>query len=98
MKKLFKRVSLIINIKTFIIVALSVLSTAICLHFHIKANFPLTLISTAIVFPIVFSIGGAYKRREVALDEYGAIKAHGRALYFAVNHWLENPPKELSMN
>ena len=67
----------------------------ICLKYHIKADFPLTLISTAIVFPIVFSIGGAYKRREVALDEYGSIKAHGRALYFAVNDWLENPPQAL---
>lgn len=95
MWKLFKRVFLIINLKTLIIVALSIISTAICLKFHIKASFPLTLISTAIVFPIVFSIGGAYKRREVALDEYGSIKAHGRALYFAVQHWLENPPQEL---
>jgi predicted membrane chloride channel (bestrophin family) len=95
MWKLFKRVFLIINLKTLIIVVLSIASTAICLEYHIKASFPLTLISTAIVFPIVFSIGGAYKRREVALDEYGSIKAHGRALYFAVSHWLENPPQEL---
>lgn len=35
------------------------------------------------------------ERREVALDKYGSIKAHGRALFFAVSHWLENPPKEL---
>lgn len=97
MWKLFKRIFLIINIKTLIIVLLSIASTAVCLHFHIKANFPLTLISTAIIFPIVFSIGGAYKRREIALDEYGSIKAHGRALYFATTHWLENPPKELSI-
>jgi hypothetical protein len=90
-----KRVFLIINLKTLVITALSIASTTFCLHYHIKANFPLTLISTAIVFPIVFSIGGAYKRREVALDEYGAIKAHGRALYFAVSHWLENPPQTL---
>lgn len=95
MWKIFKRAFLIINWKTLLITSLSITSTAFCLHFHIKANFPLTLISTAIVFPIVFSIGGAYKRREVALDEYGSIKAHGRALYFAVSHWLENPPKEL---
>jgi len=95
MLKLIKRTGLIINWKTLIITTLSIVSTAFCLHFHIKANFPLTLISTAIVFPIVFSIGGAYKRREVALDEYGSIKAHGRALYFAVSDWLENPPKEL---
>lgn len=93
--KLIKRVLLIINHKTLIITILAVLSTLFCLHFHIKADFPLTLIGTAIVFPIVFSIGGAYKRREVALDEYGSIKAHGRALYFAVSDWLENPPQEL---
>ncbi len=95
MWKLIKRTGLIINWKTLIITTLAIASTAFCLHFHIKANFPLTLISTAIVFPIVFSIGGAYKRREVALDEYGSIKAHGRALYFAVSDWLENPPQEL---
>ena len=95
MLKSFKRVSLIINWKTFLITGLAILSTSICLHFDIKADFPLTLIGTAIVFPIVFSIGGAYKRREVALDEYGAIKAHGRALFFAVSHWLENPPEDL---
>ncbi|MEP1489868.1 MAG: hypothetical protein ABJK28_15720 [Algibacter sp.] len=95
MWKIFKRAFLIINFKTLLITGLSIASTAFCLHFHIKADFPLTLISTAIIFPIVFSIGGAYKRREVALDEYGSIKAHGRALYFAVSHWLENPPKEL---
>ena len=95
MLKWIKRIFLIINWKTFVITGLAIASTAICLHFEIKADFPLTLIGTAIVFPIVFSIGGAYKRREVALDEYGSIKAHGRALYFAVSHWLENPPQEL---
>jgi len=95
MWRLFKRVFLIINIKTLVITGLAIASTAFCIHFHIKADFPLTLIGTAIVFPIVFSIGGAYKRREVALDEYGSIKAHGRALYFAVSDWLENPPQEL---
>lgn len=95
MWKIFKRTFLIINWKTLLITSLAIASTAICLHFDIKADFPLTLIGTAIVFPIVFSIGGAYKRREVALDEYGAIKAHGRALYFAVSHWLENPPENL---
>lgn len=95
MLKLIKRTSLIINWKTFLITGLAIASTAICSHFHIKADFPLTLIGTAIVFPIVFSIGGAYKRREVALDEYGSIKAHGRALYFAVSDWLENPPEAL---
>lgn len=95
MWRTLQRIYLIINLKTLIITGLAIASTAICLFYDIKADFPLTLIGTAIVFPIVFSIGGAYKRREVALDEYGAIKAHGRALYFAVSHWLENPPQDL---
>ena len=97
MWRLFKRIFLIINWKTIVITLLSIASTAFCLHYEIKADFPLTLIGTAIVFPIVFSISGAYKRREVALDEYGSIKAHGRALYFAVSHWLENPPQSLKV-
>ncbi|WP_346883772.1 hypothetical protein [uncultured Algibacter sp.] len=97
MWKKLKRTILIINYKTVLITGLAIASTAICAHFHIKADFPLTLIGTAIVFPIVFSIGGAYKRREVTLDEYGSIKAHSRALYFAVSDWLENPPEALKL-
>ncbi len=86
-----KRISslfLVINFKSVWVSALAVLSTWASLRFNIAADFPLTLISTAVVFPIVFSIGHAYKRRENALDEYGAIKAHGRALYFAARDWL----------
>ncbi len=84
LKKLF----LIINIKTLIITLLAVLSTFFCAKYDLVADFPLTLIGTSIIFPIVFSIGGAYKRREVALDDYGNIKAHGRALHFAARDWL----------
>jgi hypothetical protein len=39
----------------------------------------------------VFSIGGAYKRREAALKEYAAIKGYLRAIYFVSRDWLENP-------
>ncbi|WP_108870220.1 hypothetical protein [Aquimarina aquimarini] len=95
MLKFIRRVGLIINYKTFVVILLSLISSYTCRHFDFIANFPLSLIATAIVFPIVFSIGGAYKRREIALDEYGGIKAHGRALYFATIHWLENPPETL---
>lgn len=66
-------------------------STWACLRFGVTAEFPLTLIATAVVFPIVFSIGGAYKRRENALDEYGSLKAHGRSIYFAARDWIEEP-------
>lgn len=79
---------LVVNRKSLFISLLAVASTWASLRFGVTADFPLTLISTAVVFPIVFSIGHAYKRRENALDEYGAIKAHGRALFFAARDWL----------
>ena len=79
---------LIINMKTLIVTLLAIASTFLCRRFGLTADFPLTLITIAVVFPIVFSIGGAYKRRESALDEYSSIKAHGRTLYYATRDWL----------
>ncbi len=96
MKQPINRFFLIISWQTLIIAVLSVISTALCIKFDYKADFPLTLIATAIIFPIVFSIGGAYKRREAALREYAAIKGYLRAIYFASRDWLDNPkPKNV---
>lgn len=86
----FKTLGLIVNVKACLIAALAVVSTFFCIRFGLAADFPLTLIATAVVFPIVFSINSAYKRRESVLDDYGQIKAHGRAIYFATRDWLES--------
>lgn len=91
MKKKLTILMMIINLKTLYVTLMAIISTYFCLKYNLIANFPLTLIATAIVFPVVFSIGGAYKRREVALDHYSSLKAHGRAIYFAVRDWMENP-------
>lgn len=84
-----KNIFLIINFKTLVVAALSVFSTYVCIRYNWTGDFPLTIIATAVIFPIVFSIGGAYSRRENALDEYSSMKAHGRAMYFAARDWLE---------
>jgi len=84
----------IINSKAIVVASLAVLSTYLCVRFGVLANFPLTLIATAVVFPIVFSINSAYKRRESVLDDYGSLKAHGRAIYFATRDWLEGSSPE----
>jgi len=89
-----RRFLVIINLQTLIISGLAVLSTALCIHFKYEADFPLTLVATSIVFPIVFSIGGAYKRREEALKEYASIKGYLRAIFFASRDWLDNPKPE----
>ncbi|UCH89067.1 MAG: hypothetical protein JSV49_12680 [Thermoplasmata archaeon] len=86
-------VRLLFNMETLIVSIIAVLSTYICYELEFYADFPLTLIGIAVVFPIVFSINSAYKRREIALEHYASIKAHGRALYYAVRDWVPNSTK-----
>ena len=90
----FQGIRDLFSFKTVIVVILAVGATYLCREYDITAEFPLTLITTAVIFPIVFSIGGAYKRREVALDQYGSIKAHGRAVYYAARDWLADTDAE----
>lgn len=82
---------MIFNANTVIVSLLSVISTYLCLTYNLFADFPLTLIGIAVVFPIVFSINSAYKRREVALQHYGTMKALGRAIYLASRDWVPEP-------
>ena len=91
-----KSISQVITAKTIVVCALSILSTYLCIENGFVADFPFTIVTIAVVFPIVFSIGGAYKRRENALDKYGIMKAHGRAMYFATKDWLEKPDQKIS--
>lgn len=90
-----RSIFLIINLKTLVISVLAVISTYLCIQYSITADFPLTLIATAVIFPIVFSINGAYKRREVALSKYSVLKAHGKAIFLVTRDWLENPTPEV---
>lgn len=87
MKKLFKSISLIINYKTFIITGLSVVSTYLCFHFHLTADFPEMLVGIAIVFPVVFSISSAFNRRENALKHLSDFHGHCVAIYYASRDW-----------
>lgn len=86
---------LIINYKTFIITALSVLSTYLCFHFNLTAKFPDMLVGVAIVFPVVFSIGSAYTRRETALQRFADFKGHAIAIYYATRDWTSSKDHKL---
>ncbi len=86
--KILRSVYLIINYKTIIVTVLSLITTYICHHWEFTAEFPLSLVSVAIVFPIVFSINSAYQRRERALNCLADLKAHGAALFLASRDWL----------
>ena len=92
--RFFKSLFLVVNFQTILVTLFAVLSTYLCKKYSLTADFPLTLIGIAIVFPVVFSIGEAYKRREKALDQYAILKAHGRAIYFASRDWIKDDSKK----
>ena len=68
----------IINRRTVITLIISLSVPYIAYHFGIHYNIDLTLISIAIIFPLVFAIRGAFRRREKALEHLsrfrGALK------------------------
>src|SRR5690606_1625904 len=95
MKRVLKSFLLIINYKTVVITVLSVISTYVCYHFGFIARFPDMLVGVAIVFPVVFSIGSAYQRREGALQRFSDFKGHAIAIYYATRDWTTNKQNDL---
>jgi hypothetical protein len=95
MKKVLKSFLLIINYKTLIVTALSVISTYLCFQAGLTAKFPDMLVGVAIVFPVVFSIGSAYNRRETALQRFSDFKGHAIAIYYATRDWTTHKDNDL---
>lgn len=89
-----KGIFAILRLHTFVVTGLAVLSTYLSQRLGLHAEFPMTMITTAVVFPIVFSIGSAFNRREHALESYSALKSHGRILYWAARDWVDDPSEE----
>ncbi len=78
----------IISVQTAVVVFLALAATYLCLQNDIVVELPTGLIGIAIVFPIVFSINAAYRRREEALRSFANLKAHGVALFYAHRDWV----------
>jgi hypothetical protein len=95
MIKIIKSFQLIINYKTFVVTALALLSSYLCFHLGLVAKFPDMLVAVAIVFPVVFSIGSAYTRRETALQRLSDFKGHAFAIYYASRDWASNKENKL---
>ncbi len=77
----------IVDYHTLIVTALALLTTFICRQTGIIFDMPTNLIGIAIIFPLVFSISGAYRQREDALKEFAGIKGHAVALFYAHRDW-----------
>ena len=95
MKSTLRSFSLIINYKTLIVTTLAVISTYVCYHANLIAKFPDMLVGVAIVFPVVFSIGSAYTRRETALQRLADFRGHAVAIFFATRDWTAGAEHDL---
>lgn len=85
--KVIKSFCSVVDWQTFTVTALSLVATYLCNKFEFSADLPSGLIGIAIIFPIVFSINAAYRRREEVLKNFASLKAHGVALCFAHADW-----------
>lgn len=94
--QIVKSFTKIINYKTVIVTVLAVISTYLCHKYELTAKFPDMLVGVAIVFPVVFSIGSAYNRRETALQRLSDFKGHGAAIYFATRDWGNSKNPDLA--
>lgn len=98
MKNYFKHLFSILSFNTVVALLIAIGSMYISIYYGWKLDFPLTMIGIAVVFPIVFSIGSAYTRREAALTQYGIMKSMGRSIFLATRDWLRDSGEARSNN
>ncbi len=78
----------VVNGHTLAVSVLAVGSTALCATMGWEAEIPTGLIGLAVVFPIVFSINAAYRRREEVLRYFADLRAHALSIHYAHRDWL----------
>jgi predicted membrane chloride channel (bestrophin family) len=72
---MMKKYLSIIDQRTYLVMGITLLVSFVTLKYNFSYNFDLTVISIAIVFPLVFTIRGAFRRREKALEYLAKFKA-----------------------
>ena len=75
----------IINRRTLITLLISIIVPFVCFQNEIVYNVDLTLISIAIIFPLVFTIRGAFRRREKALEHLSRFRTGISIVYYLIN-------------
>ncbi len=74
LKKIFLIYKIAINFRTPIAILLAFIATWLSYRFNLIFNLDLTVISVAVVFPLVFTLGSAFQRREKGLEHLGRVK------------------------
>lgn len=72
----------IINHRTWIAIFIAILTTFLSFIYGINFDLDLTLISIAMIFPLVFTIRGSFRRREKALEHLSEFRSALKTLNY----------------
>lgn len=72
----------VINVRTFYVLLISISCVFLSINFDVRYDYDTTLISIAIIFPLVFTIRAAFSRREKALEHLSRLKAGLMTIYY----------------
>ena len=84
-----KKYLIILNFRTLIALVIAVVTLWVSYIFNFSYNIDLTLLSIAIIFPLVFNIRGSFKRRERALEYLSRF----RSALLTMNYYFKNTSK-----
>ena len=86
---------IIINHRTWIALLISITTPYLCFTYNVNFDIDLTLISIAIIFPLVFTIRGSFRRREKALEHLSEFRATIMTIdyFFSSNETLAEEEK-----
>jgi len=93
----YKKYTSAINVRTLISIIISLIATWLAYNYNLAFNLDLTLISVAVVFPLVFTLGSAFQRREKALEHLGRAKGALASIKycFSASKVLESEKKKI---
>jgi len=74
----------VLNYRTVITLVITIATTFICFTYDIQFYVDLTLLSIAIIFPLVFTIRGSFRRREKALEHLSQFRSALKTVYYFV--------------
>jgi len=89
----------IINHRTLISLIIAISTLFLVYKFELVFNIDLTLLSIAIIFPLVFNIRGSFKRREKALEHLSQFRSSLKTIHYlflCITNLNENNKQEIT--
>lgn len=94
----FRKYFAIMNYRTVIAVVISIIATWLCYRYKLIFNLDLSIISIGVVFPLVFTLGSAFNRREKALEHLGRTKGALSAITYCFSTSKVNEEEKQKIN